>query len=368
MESFNELVSRGVANAWLYVPTAIVLGALHGLEPGHSKTMMAAFIVAVRGTVTQAVLLGLSAAFSHSLVIWVLAALALRFGSQYNAETTEPYFQAASGLIIIGLAAWMFFRTHRDGCAAYSHHHGHEGLHGGQLVEAGGYEIEVSVFETGVPPRFRLYFRKTDGSPIAPPLIQQVRLDTHRPWRKVQTFDFELRDGYLEATTELPEPHEFQAVLKLWQGKTITTCPLKFVEHHHHEGLDISDGKFQDAHEHTHAQEIARRFANRSVTTGQIIMFGLTGGLLPCPAAFTVLLVCLQLKAIILGFTLVLCFSTGLAATMVATGTAAALSVRYTSEKFAGFGEFARKAPCLSAVLLTALGSFMFIQGLRHLV
>ncbi|MEQ1714521.1 MAG: hypothetical protein ABL907_00830, partial [Hyphomicrobium sp.] len=32
-------------------PVAVLLGALHGLEPGHSKTMMAAFIIAVRGTI-----------------------------------------------------------------------------------------------------------------------------------------------------------------------------------------------------------------------------------------------------------------------------------------------------------------------------
>ena len=47
-----------------------LLGALHGLEPGHSKTMMAAFIIAIRGTVRQAVLLGVSAAISHSAMVW----------------------------------------------------------------------------------------------------------------------------------------------------------------------------------------------------------------------------------------------------------------------------------------------------------
>ena len=31
------------------------------------------------------------------------------------------------------------------------------------------------------------------------------------------------------------------------------------------------------------------RFAGRSVTTPQIILFGITGGLMPCPAAFSVL-------------------------------------------------------------------------------
>lgn len=57
MTDFATLLQQG--NAWLFVPSAILLGALHGLEPGHSKTMMAAFIVAIRGTMTQAILLGL---------------------------------------------------------------------------------------------------------------------------------------------------------------------------------------------------------------------------------------------------------------------------------------------------------------------
>ena len=61
---FSQLLQQGTAHAWLYIPVAILLGALHGLEPGHSKTMMAAFIIAVRGTVWQAALLGLCAALS----------------------------------------------------------------------------------------------------------------------------------------------------------------------------------------------------------------------------------------------------------------------------------------------------------------
>src|SRR5476651_1257577 len=100
MTDFSALLQQGTSNAWLFIPSAILLGALHGLEPGHSKTMMAAFIIAIRGTVFQAVLLGLCAAFSHSLVIWLLAALALHFGSQWNAEGAEPYFQIITAVII----------------------------------------------------------------------------------------------------------------------------------------------------------------------------------------------------------------------------------------------------------------------------
>src|SRR5438445_6581061 len=140
MPDFLHALQSGAANLWLFIPTAMLLGALHGLEPGHSKTMMAAFIVAIRGTIGQATLLGLSAAISRSLIIWVLAALALHFGSQWNAETVEPYLQLGSAVCIYALAAWMFFRTRRDLRAAQHHHHGHAHDHGHGHTHAHGHE------------------------------------------------------------------------------------------------------------------------------------------------------------------------------------------------------------------------------------
>lgn len=98
------------------------------------------------------------------------------------------------------------------------------------------------------------------------------------------------------------------------------------------EGLDVNSREYQDAHEKAHANDIKKRFANRSVTTGQIILFGLTGGLIPCPAAITVLLLCIQVKEFTLGAALVLCFSIGLAITLVSVGAAAAFSVRQANQ------------------------------------
>lgn len=112
MTDFATLLQQG--NAWLFVPSAILLGALHGLEPGHSKTMMAAFIVAIRGTMTQAILLGLSATLSHTAVVWLVALAGLYFGRNWQAEATEPYFQVASAVLIIAVAVWMLWRTWRD--------------------------------------------------------------------------------------------------------------------------------------------------------------------------------------------------------------------------------------------------------------
>jgi len=84
MTPLAEFLQQGSANAWLFIPSAILLGALHGLEPGHSKTMMAAFIIAIRGTVAQAVLLGLSATLSHTAIVWLVAMTGLYFGSAWN--------------------------------------------------------------------------------------------------------------------------------------------------------------------------------------------------------------------------------------------------------------------------------------------
>src|SRR3984885_13721966 len=109
-----ELLQQGAGHAWLFIPSAILLGALHGLEPGHSKTMMAAFIIAVRGTVTQAALLGLAATLSHTAVVWVIALGGQYLGQEGGGEASEPYFQLASAVVIVGIALWMAWRTWRE--------------------------------------------------------------------------------------------------------------------------------------------------------------------------------------------------------------------------------------------------------------
>ena len=96
-------------------------------------------------------------------------------------------------------------------------------------------------------------------------------------------------------------------------------------------------------------------------------MFGLTGGLIPCPAAITVLLLCLQLKQFSLGVALVLCFSIGLALTMVTTGVIAALSVQHVSRRWSGFGAFAQRAPYFSSALIICVGLYVGWHGVAAL-
>src|SRR5476651_2126755 len=123
MTPLADLLQQGTAHAWLFFPSAILLGAMHGLEPGHSKTMMAAFIVAVRGTVGQAVLLGLSATLSHTFIVWLIALGGLYLGQKWDAEAVEPYFQVASALIMLIIALWMIWRTWQYQRGGVSHGH-----------------------------------------------------------------------------------------------------------------------------------------------------------------------------------------------------------------------------------------------------
>lgn len=275
MPNFAELLQQGGIHAWLYFPSAILLGALHGLEPGHSKTMMAAFIVAIRGSVKQAVLLGLAATLSHTVVVWLVAIGGMYLGQGLDAETTEPYFQLASAALIVAVALWMLWRTWRgermfrfqQGHDHHHHDHHHEHVHDHGHPEPKGLALSLSL------------------------------------------------EGY------------------------------------------------QDAHEQAHANDIRKRFTNRQVTTGQIVVFGLTGGLIPCPAAITVLLLCLQVKEVALGGLLVLCFSIGLAITLVTVGAAAAIGARQASNRWPWLGSVARRAPYFSSLLIIGVGLYVGIHG-----
>lgn len=376
MTSFTELLQQGTSNAWLFIPSAILLGALHGLEPGHSKTMMAAFIVAIRGTVGQAVLLGLSATISHTAIVWIIALAGLHFGGQWNAEATEPYFQLGSAVIIISVALWMLRRTWKDQQLEKAHDHTHH-HHGDEVhrIDTGHGILQLEVFEDGVPPRFRI--RHEDKSAYASARQQSgITLETVRPDGSRQSFTFVDRGDFLESANEIPEPHQFNARLTVTHDGHSHDYEVEFAEHDHHHGtadhggLNVADADYQDAHERAHANDIKRRFANSHVTNGQIVMFGLTGGLIPCPASITVLLLCLQLKQFSLGMTLVLCFSVGLALTMVASGTVAALSVKHASRRWSGFGTLARRAPYLSSMLIIGVGVYTGVigwMGLAHI-
>jgi nickel/cobalt transporter (NicO) family protein len=76
-----------------------------------------------------------------------------------------------------------------------------------------------------------------------------------------------------------------------------------------------------------------------------------------------VLLLCLQLKRLVLGVALVGFFSVGLAITMVMAGVIASLSVKQMQKRWSGFSAFARRAPYASSALMLLVAAYIAVSG-----
>jgi len=122
-----------------------------------------------------------------------------------------------------------------------------------------------------------------------------------------------------------------------------------------------------DGHARAHAAQIQRQFAGRKVTTGQIALFGLTGGLLPCPAAVTVLILCLQIQRFWLGIVLVLGFSIGLALTLLASGTLAAWGIRHATRRWPHLDAALGKLPYMASAIIILVGVHIGYAGVAAL-
>jgi ABC-type nickel/cobalt efflux system permease component RcnA len=113
---------------------AFGFGALHALEPGHGKTLVAAYFVGVKGSAGQALLLGLVIAATHTIGVLTIGLVAI-FGSQFILpEALYPWLSLASGLMVLALGVRLL--TMRGGgrllhqvahLLPWKHHHAHEG-------------------------------------------------------------------------------------------------------------------------------------------------------------------------------------------------------------------------------------------------
>lgn len=82
-----------------------------------------------------------------------------------------------------------------------------KGPHGGRLLRDGDFAIEVTIYERGVPPEFRVYpFQR--GAPLDPADVQ-LGITLHRFGGRIDRFHFEKREDYLIGDHTVHEPHSF---------------------------------------------------------------------------------------------------------------------------------------------------------------
>ena len=137
--AFSDLANSGeLTPAFILfaLGVAIVLGAAHALQPGHGKTIVAAYLVGSRGTAKHALFLGATVTATHTAGVYALGVVTL-FLSQYIVpERLYPILEIVSGLLVVGIGAWLFGQRllaavgrRGDHKHVHSHEHEHEHSH-----------------------------------------------------------------------------------------------------------------------------------------------------------------------------------------------------------------------------------------------
>ena len=262
---FTELIStQGKLSFWVLFSAALIaagLGALHALEPGHGKTIVAAYLVGSRGTARHAVLLGIVVTAAHTAGVYLLGALTLYASRYIVPEQLYPWLGAISGLSVAGLGIFIFLRHWTGETGEHSHAPGEE----------------------------------------------------HSHW--------------------------FLSMLKQSTFKQATP--------EHATAVEPENGT---------AASTDTKSAERSLSLRELSMLGITGGIVPCPAALVVLLSAFSLHRIGFGLFLITAFSFGLAAVLVTVGLTMVYAKRVVSSRVRRSNAALRFLPILSSAFMVVLG------------
>ena len=239
----NSPFALAGSSGLLLVGVVATVGVLHTIVPDHWVPIT--LIARQRGwtraeTARAAFKAGLGHVLSTlaiALVVWIGGvAVATRFGQ---------WVDTIASLALMGFGGWIAIGAWRDlrGDAGHDHSHGHghshdfSHLHGAadnaihgperQRVETEHGPVELSIYETGAPPRFRLTGNFGDVV-----VVETLREDGSR-----QTFQLTNRGGYWESVEDIPEPHQFGATVTIDHDGHAHSYAVQFTEHTHgHEG------------------------------------------------------------------------------------------------------------------------------------
>jgi len=265
---------------------AIALGALHAFEPGHGKTIIAAYMIGSRGRAIDGILLGLIVTFSHTFSVIILGIIAKLLSQSYSEEQLHGWLGLFSAVLILGVGLWML----RQRLAGHGHTHIH------------------------------LFGKGHDH-------------------------------GHSHSQNEShSHPHD----------------------HHHHNDDDPHSHSHHDhvehshSHQHSHAHSAVTTTAKAPPSKWNLIVLGISGGLVPCPAAIATLLAAIGAGRTAQGLTMVIFFSLGLGLVMMSIGVILSHAGKLT-EKLDTSPDFSRRMGIVSAFIITILGLFTLGHSVRTL-
>ena len=341
---------------------AFAFGAVHALSPGHGKTMVAAYLVGSRGTPRHAFLLGVVVTITHTFGVFALG-FALLFASRYILpERLFPVLSALSGLLIFGVGLWLFMSRWQGLQNARSHAHSHGDGH----THSHGHEEEHShSHDDEEHDHAHSHSHGEDGEHSH---AHSVHSHSHDDEEHAHSHAHDEERPHSHDDQEHSHSHD-EEHSHAHDGHTHSYDE----EHEHSHAHDGHAHSHDDEHSHAHGVHVhshGGKAHSHAVPDGPINMktlvaLGISGGIVPCPEALVVLLAAIKLHRIGYGLILIVAFSLGLAAALIAIGMLV-VSARQRLTRFNALGEdsaIVRYLPLGSAAIIVLIGAALTLQA-----
>ncbi len=134
-------------------------------------------------------------------------------------STTTIAIIVGLGIVLTAVILWTKPGGNRGGAAsaeagppAYP-----RGPHGGRLLSDGPLQLEVTMYETGVPPQLRVYPFDQELKAV-PPKDVDLQIELHRLGGRVDRIAFRAEGDYLRGEPFVEEPHSFEVKVMARQG------------------------------------------------------------------------------------------------------------------------------------------------------
>ena len=118
-EFFNS--AKTTRSIIFYFLLAIIIGAFHALSPGHGKALIGAYIIGTRGTVRDAIILGVVTAISHTSSVLILGVVVMFIFGSTVPDQVALYLNIVSGVIILIIGIFIFTKRIKNDGHDHSH-------------------------------------------------------------------------------------------------------------------------------------------------------------------------------------------------------------------------------------------------------
>lgn len=409
---------------------SMAFGAGHALGPGHGKSMVAAYLIGTRGRVIDAILLGSIVTFTHVfsvflfglLLYWLIETAKEKAAADVYRNWIVTGSSIASGFmlfllgVLLARSRWrsrhgVAAATHDDH-AAHDHHHGifghtHPQPHWveEQLAQRAEHATRAATPAAVARDESPAHTLPHTHARVVKPAESHQHGEPHSPGHSRPPHSHS--HGHPHAHGHALEPHSHAAHTHATQGHS-PHAPHTHAPHTHTHGHQpATAGESPHSHSHSHsapprsstphgptphrptrpgpttrAAHDGRASATPAeehvivtpppgvhTTLRDLVVLGVSGGMVPCPAGLGVILIAAQFQVLLAGLLVLVTFSVGLGAVLVAIAVSLVLGKRLTSIDLDAESEspilrrLQRYLPILSAFLIACIGAYFVFRA-----